>query len=239
MKELEERKKELEDVALNMQYCTNGGIIYKLINDNALNDAISKLDDEPVNLHSSSLIKKGYLTANEQFIDMLNNFIHYLDFDLAILGSKKEAIIKALFENDTPEFVLCKKDWGDNNFIPYFTYNIRKFIVTGFFNTVKRLYAIKPDFFRQLSISDKLDLTSEDDVNKLYDLIVKISWCNLNEFGLYYIYLDINKYDPIRSKNTTDKEFNDRINDYYFMHFDRLIENYMAKRDKLSDFLGK
>jgi len=70
-------------------------------------------------------------------------------------------------------------------------------------------------------------------------LIVKISWRNLNEFGLYYIYLDINKYDPIRSKNTTDKEFNDRINDYYFIHFDRLIENYMAKRDKLSDFLGK
>lgn len=189
-------------------------------------------------MNCSSVVKKEFLTADEQFIDMMNNFLHYLDFDLGVLGSSKEAIVSALFRNTTPDFVLCKNDWWDNSFITYFTFNIRQFVVTGFYNTIKRLSKIRPALYMQLSLSDKLDLEKEEDIDELYNILIKITWCNIKEFGLYFAYLDINKYEPINQKNTSKEDIINGINNYYLTQLDGLIENYIEKRVILSKFIN-
>lgn len=227
MIELEDRKNKLKDVALNMQYCNNGGMIYKLINEGVLDNAIKMLDDKSVDLKCSSIVKKGYLTANEQFVDMLNNFIHYLDFDFSVLGSRKVAIIEALFENSTPKFVLCKNYWGDNAYIPYFTFNIRKFIVQGFYENIKILFPVYKELFKENGISNKLNLKKEKDLEKIYYFLKDILWCNYDYFGNYFLFLNMKIYDEKILINDSKKQ--ELTFNYYKQQWDTMISNYNKK----------
>ena len=71
------RKEQLKKLALKKS--DNGGRIYQLINSGVLDKAIDRITEEKTPTIITTIIKKGYLTGNEQFIDMINNFIYYFD----------------------------------------------------------------------------------------------------------------------------------------------------------------
>src|SRR5574344_259269 len=112
---LNERKEELKQLALASK--SNGAIIFQLINENVLDVVISKINDKKTNTVVTSLVKKGYLTGNEQFIDILSEFIYYYEKWFAPLSNKK-VYIALILEKKSPKFLVCKNYWGDNKFIP-------------------------------------------------------------------------------------------------------------------------
>ena len=70
---LNERKEEIKEIALNNY--SNGASIYMLVNNNYLDHIINKINDEKTYQNTLSVVKKGYLTGNEQFVDVLNENI--------------------------------------------------------------------------------------------------------------------------------------------------------------------
>ena len=80
------RKEDLKQLALKKM--DNGGRIYQLINSNKLDKAIDLITDEKTPAIKTTLVKKGYLTGNEQFIDMISNFLYYFDKNFPTVGHK-------------------------------------------------------------------------------------------------------------------------------------------------------
>ena len=68
------RKEELKKLLLN-ESVGSYGRIYQLIQSGKLDKIIDKITDEKTDTKVSSIVKKGYLTGNEQFLDILSNFI--------------------------------------------------------------------------------------------------------------------------------------------------------------------
>lgn len=66
---LEERKKELKKLALKNAF--NGGTIYKMINEGKVDHIIKEINDEKTIPNVTCMVKKGYLTGNEQFLEIL------------------------------------------------------------------------------------------------------------------------------------------------------------------------
>ena len=91
MIELEDRKNKLKDVALNMQYCNNGGMIYKLIN-----EVVSKHEKVYVvvpavtSIHAKYNIENVYKLLND---NIKTNNIYQL------YGKTKKSVQKKVFDN--------------------------------------------------------------------------------------------------------------------------------------------
>lgn len=100
------RKEQLKKLALKKK--DNGGRIYQLINSNVLDKAIDLITDERTPTIVTSIVKKGYLTGNEQFIDMINNFIYYFDSNFPTV-CHKDLVLEFILEGQVPDFLLCKK----------------------------------------------------------------------------------------------------------------------------------
>ena len=70
---LNERKEEIKEIAINNY--SNGASIYTLVNNNYLDHIINKITDEKTYPNTLSFVKKGYLTGNEQFVDVIHSTI--------------------------------------------------------------------------------------------------------------------------------------------------------------------
>lgn len=231
------RKNKLMKLTLNSNL-TNEATIYTLIKKGIIDHLIVKLNDIKTYTNSKSIVKKGYLTSEEQFLDILNNFISIYYQDFCYVGKYKELILENILRNDKKNmFFLCKHYWGDNEFIPYFNYNIKRFIIMGFYMNLKVLNKESEQIqtmLRQKRMKiNNLCLSHTEDVNKLYNLLITIASCNSKEYCLMYLFDDITiaineienqyHYGDIKSKSIT-------IN-HYVMQWERLIENYYNKKD--------
>lgn len=236
MTNLEKRKQDLQETALNMEYCSNGGIIYQIIKDGSLDKVISKLDNERVDLESTSIVKKGYYTADEQFIDLMNNFIHVFNRDFAIMGSGVKFLIEELLKNETPEFLLSKSYWGDNDNIAYFRSQIYQFVIYGFYNNINTLYDRYEYFFKKHGIKKNMNFQKQKVVEKLYQFLKDLCWCNYDTYGVYFLFIDINVYNQgmkEQYKNITE----DNMFEHYYTHWDWMIEKYNKRIECVKNFL--
>lgn len=235
---LEKRKKELIEIAISKY--TNGGIIFILINEGHLDHIINKITDEITPTNSKAIIKKGYLTGNEQFINVLSEMISYFS-DIFCTIKHKEIALEFILEQTTPNFLLCKKYWGDNSFISYYTKNMNILFVKNFYDNIKFIYYEYFDFFQSINIEDNLKLNKTKDVNLILDFMIKLIWCNCerNQYSINYIFSNYKLY-IIKLKN---KYKNKRIHKYrlvyddYIMHWDLLISEYKKNIEHIEKIL--
>lgn len=225
--ELEVRKNELRELALNSK--SNGSMIYQLINDGVLDCVINKIDDRKTKTIVTSLVKKGYLTGNEQFIDILSEYIYNFERWFAPLCNKK-AFIGLSLDYKSPKFLLCKNYWGNNVFIPYYQFNMKQTIIANMYDNIKFIYDEYKDFFKSIGISNRMTLKNGKSVEKLFKFMQELIWCNYDEYALFYAF---DNYKHIIEETIIKEKTAEEIKNIIWNSFDdqwsRLITNYLNK----------
>ncbi len=222
-----ERKAILKEIAL--KNFSNGGRIYQLIEDGCFDKIIKKINDEKTFTNSKAIVKKGYLTGNEQFLDILNELIFYFESSFLVL-QRKDWFLSCILENKIPEFLLCKKYWGDNNHIPYFQYNMRKLFVENAYNNILYIYDEHTEFFKKLNITKSMDLSELSNVNILYYFIIELIWCNCNSnqysFNSIFSNYEYNLNKLIKKSKKDYNDANKLVKSNYSIHWEMLIKQY-------------
>lgn len=239
MMTLDERKNEIKNIALNNY--SNGAAIYILVNKNYLDHIINKINDDKTYTNTTSIVKKGYLTGNEQFVDILNETLLYFDSHFLPLEDK-ELHFANILEKSIPKFLLCKKYWGNNSYIPYYTNNIQKLLVKNFYNNIKYIYNNFEDFFKTINITPKMSLNNSDDLGKLFEFLEELVWCNCKyqQFSLYYIFSnhkfhleDVKNNYEIKNVDIKNIIFKD-----YVLHWEILIKQYKKNISYVKNFIS-
>ena len=224
---LTKQKQQLKKLALNNY--SNGAEMYRLINEGYLDHIIINITEEKTFTNSKAIVKKGYLTGNEQFIDILAEFLHWFGYYLTVL-QHKEWYIANIFENTVPNFLLCKKYWGDNKHIPYYKKNMTKIIVKNFYDNVKFVYDEFEDFFIKANITKTMSLNSNEDLDKLLDFMVELVWCNFKYSQHSFDCIFSNYNYRISDMKKKSKKFKERaeqiVYSNYTTHWDILIRRY-------------
>ncbi len=219
------RKRQLKKLALKKK--DNGGRIYQLINSNVLDKVIDLITDERTPTIVTSIVKKGYLTGNEQFIDMISNFIYYFDSKFPTV-CHKELVLEFILEGQIPEFLLCKKYWGDNNNMQYFIDSMNRTIVHNFYETL--LFIDDKIMFKEF-IKDLRDINLENkkDLESILHLTEVLLWTNIDKFSTLYLFQNFHlKFNRFKKKHR-DKNHSEI---YYHiikevrMHYKILIDSY-------------
>lgn len=233
--DLKQRKELLKELSLHSK--SNGAIIYQLIKDGVLDCVINTIDDRKTKIFKS-VIKKGYLTGNEQFIDILSEFIYNFEKWFAPLCNKK-TYIGLILDYKVPKFLLCKNYWGNNDFIPYYQFNMKKIIVENMYDNIKFVYDEYQEFFKSIGISNRMSLKNSKSLNILFKFMQELVWCNYDEYALFYVfdnYKHIIEDAPINGK--TPEEIKTIIWNSYDVQWDILIKNYLDSVDNIRKILN-
>ena len=226
------RKEELKKLALKKP--ENGGRIYQLICSNKIDHIIDLITDEKTETIITSIVEKGYITGNEQFIDMLSNFMYYFDMVLPTV-SHKDLMIEMILETQTPEFLLCKKYWGDNNNIDYFKNSIEKTLVTNFYHNMS--FVGNCPLFKKYGVTlPGMNLDNREDLDKVFKLMKDILWTNIGEYSTVYLFDEFGANEKAFKKHHKDMkraEILGIISKNYKMHFEMLIDRYEDNKNIL------
>lgn len=235
---LNERKEEIKEIALNNY--SNGASIYMLVNNNYLDHIINKINDEKTYPNTLSVVKKGYLTGNEQFVDVLNETLFYFNSCFLPL-EHKETHFANLLENYIPQFLLCKKYWGNNKYIPYYRKNMQKLIAKNFYENIKYIYKDYTDFFNNINITNTLTLNTSEELEKIVTLMEEFVWCNCKykQFSLSYLFTNHKCYEKSIKKRYFNKKLDVKKVVYkdYCMHWEILINQYKKNINYVKKFL--
>lgn len=182
----------------------------------------------------SNCTKKGYLTCYEQFLDILNNTIARIKHNFYFLGNNDNLVISFILENKKEnDFLLSKKYWGDNNNMCYFMSSIKRYVVYNFYDNLCILSKnnTKIELFlknKKLDIYE-MDLSNDDDVDRLYELLRELALCNANEWNMLFLFSSIRD-----SINKIEYEENSdyvklSIIENYIIQYTICIKNYNKK----------
>lgn len=210
-------------------------LILKLLNQGNINDLVNKITDTKVKISVTSLTKKNYLSGNEQFLSLLNNFIYTFKENFYFLNNNFDYIIELLLQNEKyTTYLLCKRYIGDNKNIKYFSYNIKRLTTYGFYYNIKKL-AKKSELINQFAKDNNLNLRkniidSEEGLDYLYNALLKLSICNAKELNNVLLFEDTKHYynqfvTKYKFTNTTKKN----IYDHYIRMWEKMINNYYKK----------
>lgn len=219
-------------------------LIIKLINNGKIDKLINRITDESAEVKITSLHKKKYLNCNEQFLSLLSNYIYRFKEDFYFLNNNFDCILETLLQNEKySEFLLCKRDVGDNQYLDYFSYNTKRLIVSGFYNNIKVLSTkstIIHDFVVNNRINLKKDLlSSEETLNPIYNALVNLSLCNAKTLNNILLFEDINNYiDNVYGiYNENSEKAKLLICEYYINEWENMIFNYYERFEKIKILL--
>ena len=223
------RKQNVKNVLLtsNLQ---NIGNIWQLFNDNYLDKFINKLNDKTVII--DSYLNKNYLTSEEQFLQMLDNYITFFNnkFTFVIL---REIILKLIFINNNNEFLLCKRYIGDNNQINYFNQNYILFTIETFYKNCQKLYNFLEKELNSIDINiNKINIENNDDAKKIFDILIKLCIINKDNYDVIYLFKDIDNMNIHNYKN----KITNSIYDIYVVQWKNLIKNYHQNINFLNEY---
>lgn len=244
MKELNivERKKELNESLENFNYCfSNPYLICKLIKASNIDKLLSKITDVTTKINSTAIIKKKKISGSEQFLIMLDDFIYRFKEDFHFLNRSADYIIELSLQRDKyTKYLLSKNYIGNNDFIPYFNYNYKRLIVYGFYYNLKVL-AKYSDIIKDFAINNNIDikknlLNKQKDLNILYNLLKKISCCNVKEFNNILLFESIDEYINAIKKNYCGniQKLETSNLSFYLIQWEYMIENYYKKIDAVN-----
>lgn len=242
---LETRKDKMLEIVFNGDYNSNDAIIYKFLLSSTLDELIGRLNDKKTKCIKSTICNytgKGFLTSEEQFLDLLNNFIVRFKTDFYFLGSYEMLILQLILENGkNDDFLLCKNYWGNNDFIKYFKYNIEKYIVTAFYDNLKSVAEVSDKvkyFLKEKGIKiNKISLRHHDDVSKLYKLLRELSVSNHDTWSSLFLFSSLQK-QILEMKDEIDiMDRSIRLLENYALQYEIAIKNYYSKKDAISILL--
>ena len=186
------RKKKLLKL-LEKDFSEHSALSYLLIRTGKLDNVIKKMNNEITIPNATCLVKKGYLSSEEQFIDVLYHVIRRINVNFWFL-TEKNTIIEAILNFDETLPLLLNKNYvGNNDFIPFYNYHTEKACVCNFYKILKFIdrSILIDNFLKDNKINiDKFNLNSEKDVEKLFNLLRLICICNCNSYHLFYIFSD-------------------------------------------------
>lgn len=233
------RKEDIKKLLLE-ESVSSYGRIYQLIQTGKLDKIIDKINDEKTETIVSSIVKKGYLTGNEQFLDIIANFICFFDRYFPTI-SHRDYILECIFDSDyIPDFLLCKKYWGDNDNIPYFIYQIKRYVIYNFSLTIKKIgNHFNKNVLSLLNNKIDIDLNDEEEVNKIFDLIQNICWTNINSYSLIFLFSNWNKsllsLEEMMKKNNNDiSRTVEVVSENFITHFEIVFDNYKKNKSILN-----
>lgn len=213
-----ELKDEIDDINLHM---------YLLIKNNKLDSLISKLDDSKTITNTTSIVKKGFLTSEEQLLSLLYNLIHYVNKDFWFMKNHRSFFIEAIINSKEAEnTLLSKKYFHNNNYLPFYKFHFQKIIINNFYNILKTIpkTEIISNFLKKHKIElDKINSKNHNDVEQIYNLLKLICICNNDRFNLFYILDDKNK---------------NKISDMLITQFELLIEETNKKEKNIIALLN-
>lgn len=233
------RKEEILELILE-QKNGNYGRIYQLITSGVLDNTIDKINDKNTSAIKNTFVKKGYFTSNEQFIDCISNFMYYYDRELAPLDHK-DLNLEYILQTQTPQFLLCKKYWGDNNFIAYYQYSMKYTIIYNFYENLNFIYnTLDSNILKEAGITKFMDLKDNDDVEKIFIFIKKLIWCNIGDYSLPYLFHNYKYLKKEFSDNYPNKTENEIINmlfEQYSFQYKVLLSGYRKKIKYVNELL--
>jgi len=210
-------------------------IIKELINSSAIDDIISKLDDVKTipDTTCMPLTKKGYLTANEQFILLLENLIYRYNDDFYFLKFNPSFILTQILEdNKYSEYLLCKNYLGDNSFIPYFNDNYKNLICMNFISNIIFLSNYSSEIKKFVKISKLDTYIKTKKIDKIHELLIHLSLCNNKESNVDCLFYNIVKIVKERYEKTKSHcKSIDYLYDFYIIIVESMIKDYYKKID--------
>ena len=227
------RKQNIKNLLLNYNL-QNIGNIWQLFNDNYLDKFINKLDNDLVIINYCTYKNKKYLTAEEQFLQMLDNYITFFNhkFTFAIL---RETILKLIFTNNDNEFLLCKKYLGDNNQINYFNQNYILFTIETFYKNCQKLYNFLEKDLNSIDININ-QININNDAQKILDILIKLCILNKDNYDIIYLFNDIDNTINTKAKNNDKVSINNSIYNTYIIQWKSLIKNYHKNIKFLNEY---
>lgn len=206
------KKKKILRIVLNSEYIQNKQLIFTFLLGNTLDNYINNLDNNKVKININTVVKKGYLTSEEQFLSILDSFITYL---LSIINNIKllEKIFDMCVNNDHGKILLSKKYIFDNDNINYFYNKFNLMIINNFYNNI---FALKRELMYELDTIDikveKYNINNPQNIKKIAQLLGDI--CFINRDREYMLLSMFNSIDTI------SKEL-------FINHFEILLSNYL------------
>lgn len=186
----------------------NKSFIIRFLLEDTLDSYIEKLDDDIGLIEIDSFVKKGYLTSEEQFISILDNFITYF-LDIVSDVNFGENIFKVCINTKVWDIFLDKKYFYDNDNMEYFYYNLN---------------LLKDDLIYELdSLAldiNRFDVKRKGDVKKVATLLNDI--CFVNKSRSYMLFSLFNKMDHSR--------------ELALNHFEILFSNYFKNIKFLMEY---
>jgi len=221
---LNKRKTRLKKL-LNKNQHEYSPLMYFLINNNKLDIVIDKMDDINIIPNTTCLVKKGYLTTEEHFLEVLYHVINSINTEFWTVRKKNTIIEYMLSHPNSSKLLLSKKYIGNNDFIPYYQHNIKKICIYGFCDILKFVHKTETivSFFKDNNVDIfNFNLTRKKDVDNIYEILILICMCNYSEYGLYYIF---------------DFNINPKIRNMCTIQLEMLIEKTEKIQDKAREFL--
>lgn len=206
------KKKKILRIVLNSEYIQNKQLIFTFLLGNTLDNYINNLDNNKVKININTVVKKGYLTSEEQFLSILDSFITYL---LSIINNIKllEKTFDMCVNNEHGKILLSKKYIFDNDNINYFYNKFNLMIINNFYNNI---FALKRELMYELDTIDikveKYNINNPQSIKKIAQLLGDI--CFINRDREYMLLSMFNSIDTI------SKEL-------FINHFEILLSNYL------------
>ena len=238
------RIKRLNEVLDSSSYSyTYKDLIRQLINDNKLDNVISKITDAPTIPDVTSVIKKESLSGNEQFLIILNSFINHFKKDFYFINEDTSYIISSLlYDTNYSDYILCKYYIGNNNYIPFFEKSYFKLVIHGFYHNLQKL-SLHSKLINKFIIDNNIeinkDLEEQEHIwNILFLLLQKLTLSNIKESNIFILFESIDNYcNQIISKKTFNKEKASSLKEstfnFYLLQWERMIKTYYSKIDAI------
>lgn len=188
----------------------SGSEIYRLLKYDTLKEMIFKIKKGNIKLSSTLLFGKKEITAEEQFVYILNRYITFVKDNFFIGTNEVIIIIEETIKSKYSKVLYSKKEFNKLENHKYYYNSFKRMFLEQVFNNFKKLfneYNNEP-FFKKLS---SLSLDNDEDLEQIFLTFKEI--INFRHKDLYYFFENTNN-------NTYGK-------DLYIIKWKSLINDYI------------
>ena len=168
-------------------------MILQLISDGNLDNIIYKLNNKIVEVNCNCLEKKGYISSEEHFIYIIDNFITYF-LNIFNYSDMTKEIVSLCINSDCNNIFTSKEYLFNNDNIEYYRYNYNLIIVNNFYNNCLILQKDLEQEFANCNLNiKKIDIKNNDSILKLVMLLEELNFVNKNYFAQLSLFKKIDK----------------------------------------------
>lgn len=209
-----EQIKRMKEYALSTNYGCSGEI-YKLLSSEVLHNLVKKIKRGNVKFISNLLYEKGCITAEENFILILDKYIGYVRDNYLISHVELILILEETLKNKYSKCLLSKKSFYEH--YDYYMYNFKLMFLYNFINNVKYLSDLDRDY-QSIQKANKYINTNE---------IKNIKY--LNEIECFFKGVINNRKNNIYNCFIYNREIINKHINFYSHQIDWVLDDYYKK----------